>query len=333
MRLSLPSGFNAKQADQRRDDRVPPRRGVPGRSVRVRAQLLRQRPAMPTYVPSWLRVARKTLLMLRPCLLSGTHSAGATCTNNVATGYFFDATEIVLAGENATTTQCPPGTAGFATRQCLWNGANSSTGVWAEPLNNCKRMPSGVDTPHALLGWLLIAGVLLFSWPGGLQRLRAPPWRGSTPRLRPSTSAASRVHARLASRAPSRASACTTRRPARPTGGARPILRRAGVRMPRTLTYPLEGCGLTMVAAALLTAGPNPVITCASEEYNFASWPEYIPNGQNIDVEGQCLDGYEPSDPTQGGPKRICQATGGYLSVITNTCKRAFWPARQRGLK
>jgi len=193
--------------------------------------------------------------MLRPWLHSGTRSAGATCTNNVATGYFFDATEIVLAGENATTTQCPPGTAGFATRQCLWNGANSSTGVWAEPLNNCKRMPGGADTPHALLGWLLIAGVLLFAWPGGLQRLRAPPWRGSTPRLRPSTSAASRVHARLASRAPSRASACTTRRPARPTGGARPILRRASVRMPRTLTYPLEGCGLTMAAAAFACSG------------------------------------------------------------------------------
>jgi len=64
---------------------------------------------------------------------------GATCTNNVATGFYFNVTEIVLAGENATTTQCPPGSAGYATRMCLWNGANSSTGVWAEPYSNCKR--------------------------------------------------------------------------------------------------------------------------------------------------------------------------------------------------
>ena len=74
----------------------------------------------------------------------------------------------------------------------------------------------------------------------------------------------------------------------------------------------------------------HPVITCESEEKDFASWPTYIPNGQNAEVEGQCLDGYEPTDPAQGGPKRICQATGNYRSSVTNPCKRAVPPARQR---
>jgi len=180
---------------------------------------------------------------------SRARSAGATCTNNVATGYFFDATEIVFAGENATTTQCPQGTAGFATRQCLWNGANSSTGVWAEPLNNCKRTPGGVDAPLALVGQSLIAGVRPFSRPGGPQRLRAPPWRSSMPRLRASTSAASRVRARLASRAPSGASACTTRRLATPIGTARPILRRASVRWLPAWTNPAGRPATHLVAA------------------------------------------------------------------------------------
>ena len=68
--------------------------------------------------------------------------AGATCTGNVATGYFFDATEVVLAGNNATTTTCPPGLAGTATRMCVWNGPGSSSGVWANPISNCQRTVS-----------------------------------------------------------------------------------------------------------------------------------------------------------------------------------------------
>jgi hypothetical protein len=62
----------------------------------------------------------------------------ATCTNNVATGFFFDATEVVEAGANATTTTCAPGLAGYATRACVWNGATSASGVWAAPVSFCQ---------------------------------------------------------------------------------------------------------------------------------------------------------------------------------------------------
>jgi len=64
------------------------------------------------------------------------------------------------------------------------------------------------------------------------------------------------------------------------------------------------------------------LITCESEQYGFASWPLEVPSGQNIEVEGECLEGYEPTNPALGGPKRICQATGGYVAGITNECKR-----------
>ena len=43
--------------------------------------------------------------------------AEVVCTNNVVSGYYFNAAESTNAGTNATTTVCPPGTAGYATRR------------------------------------------------------------------------------------------------------------------------------------------------------------------------------------------------------------------------
>jgi len=54
-------------------------------------------------------------------------------------GFFFDASQVVLAGDDAVTTTCAPGLAGNATRRCIWNGPNSASGVWADPINNCVR--------------------------------------------------------------------------------------------------------------------------------------------------------------------------------------------------
>jgi hypothetical protein len=61
------------------------------------------------------------------------------CTGNVAPGFFFDASEVILSGSNATTTTCPFGLAGFATRACVWAGPTSQFGVWAAPVSNCQR--------------------------------------------------------------------------------------------------------------------------------------------------------------------------------------------------
>jgi hypothetical protein len=83
-----------------------------------------------------LFVRANTYTRAHPLCLS-VWAAAVVCTNNVVAGYFFDATAVTLSGTNATTTTCPPGTAGFATRACLWAGPNSQFGVWADPTSFC----------------------------------------------------------------------------------------------------------------------------------------------------------------------------------------------------
>ena len=73
---------------------------------------------------------------------SHTRATAVVCIGNVASGYFFDATEVVPAGANATTTTCAFGLAGYATRLCVWNGPNSQYGVWAAPTSYCQRTPT-----------------------------------------------------------------------------------------------------------------------------------------------------------------------------------------------
>ena len=190
----------------------------------------------------------------------------ATCTNNVAAGYYFNTTEVILAGENATTTQCPPGSAGYATRLCLWNGANSTTGVWAEPYSNCHPIACpAVDEFNAHFASVYIGSV---------------------------------------------AGACST-------GYAGTISRQ---------------CLYNATSGEAYWGAPSDPeackqIKCDSEEFGFATWPEFVPDGQNAEVAGACLDGFEPTDSGQGGPKRICQASGGYLATITNPCVRKKCPA------
>ena len=65
--------------------------------------------------------------------------AEATCTSNIAPGYYFDSAAVTLAGSIATTTTCAPGLIGYATRACVWNGPNSASGVWANPISYCQR--------------------------------------------------------------------------------------------------------------------------------------------------------------------------------------------------
>ena len=67
----------------------------------------------------------------------GVAATAVVCTNNVVSGYYFNAAESTTAGTNATTTTCPSGTAGYATRRCLWNGPSSQYGVWADPTSYC----------------------------------------------------------------------------------------------------------------------------------------------------------------------------------------------------
>jgi hypothetical protein len=111
-----------------------------GRHVCVWHKLSRQRLFLPAYVFAEPTIA----IMWAQCahlveFVGENVHLGATCTNNVASGFFFDPTEVVLAGTNATTTSCPPGLAGTATRLCVWNGPNSASGVWASPISNCQR--------------------------------------------------------------------------------------------------------------------------------------------------------------------------------------------------
>ena len=54
-------------------------------------------------------------------------------------GYYFDSTSVTYAGTNATTTTCASGLVGYSTRLCVWNGASSAAGTWADPVNNCVR--------------------------------------------------------------------------------------------------------------------------------------------------------------------------------------------------
>ena len=79
--------------------------------------------------------------LLRLSWTSGVVGAppAVTCTGNTAPGYYFDASTVTLAGQNATTTTCAPGLVGSATRLCVWNGPTSASGVWANPINNCQR--------------------------------------------------------------------------------------------------------------------------------------------------------------------------------------------------
>jgi len=72
---------------------------------------------------------------------------GATCTNpnqglSSASGFAFDVSDVVSAGEDAVTTNCAPGLAGSATRRCVWSGPNSQFGTWATPISNCERASS-----------------------------------------------------------------------------------------------------------------------------------------------------------------------------------------------
>ena len=63
---------------------------------------------------------------------------GATCTNNDEP---FESAEIVNAGEDAVTFNCPDGHVGNMTRRCMWTSPTSQRGVWASVVDNCKRTP------------------------------------------------------------------------------------------------------------------------------------------------------------------------------------------------
>jgi len=99
----------------------------------------------------------------------------ATCTNNVVPGYFFDASEVVNAGEDAVTATCPPGLAGNATRRCLWNGPLSESGVWADPINNCHPVSCTTDVAYnATFNSVLIgssSGACLSGFAGTITRV------------------------------------------------------------------------------------------------------------------------------------------------------------------
>jgi hypothetical protein len=115
-----------------------PERVVRGRHVCVQHKLFWQWHLVPAYVLTGPGGRAHTAAHKGAhARLRGT--AAATCTGNVATGFFFDATATTLAGQIAVTTTCAPGLIGNATRLCVWNGPRSATGVWAAPVNNCQR--------------------------------------------------------------------------------------------------------------------------------------------------------------------------------------------------
>ena len=152
--LGLPHrlGTVATQPERGVEHRVRRQRGMHGRDLRVPDQLLRLRPIVRPYVPNDPSAPE-------PCSPSNqTATCGmataVVCIGNVASGYFFDATEVVLAGANATTTTCAFGLAGYATRLCVWNGPNSQYGVWAAPASYCQRTPRARHTytsPHTYM--------------------------------------------------------------------------------------------------------------------------------------------------------------------------------------
>ena len=132
------------QGGQRGEHDLRPERAVLGCDVRLRAQLLRQRPHLLAYAHACAAWNRWSLhILTRPAVRAprgeGRIGAGATCSGNTAPGYYFDPVAVTLAGANATTSTCAPGLIGFATRLCLWNGPNSAAGVWADAISHCLR--------------------------------------------------------------------------------------------------------------------------------------------------------------------------------------------------
>jgi hypothetical protein len=138
-RLQCEGGVGGRgQADQCRVGSVRPAGDVHGRIVRVRRQLLWHGPDLRPYGALQRGAAHAwDADCLSLCVFA---SVGVVCISNVAPGYNFDPTTATFAGENATTTVCAPGLTGFATRLCQWNGPNSRYGIWAEPVNFCRRM-------------------------------------------------------------------------------------------------------------------------------------------------------------------------------------------------
>ena len=146
----------ARQARHRHQHSVRRQRDLQRRCVRVQQWLLWHRSSLRTYARRGAHDLREgrgggrslDVAWRRPSHLGRPTSGGlvtrapllaVVCTNNVAPGYYFDASEVIPSGQNATTTTCPFGLAGYATRACLWNGPTSQYGVWAAPASFCLR--------------------------------------------------------------------------------------------------------------------------------------------------------------------------------------------------
>jgi hypothetical protein len=196
---------------------------------------------------------------------SGTSCQPATCTGNVATGFFFDATATTLAGQIAVTTTCAPGLIGNATRLCVWNGPRSATGVWAAPVNNCQPVKCVPESAYnATFGAVLIgssSGECNVGYAGTIS---------ATCLLDYSSGSTAYYGA--------------------PTGS----------------------CNL---------------ITCEAGTYDYATWPTFAPFAVDTMVNGTCVPGFRPTDPSRP-PQRLCPGAGTYSATVDNACQQIFCPAQ-----
>jgi hypothetical protein len=249
-----------------------------------------------------------------PFFGNGFSCAPATCTGNVATGFFFDASEVIQAGQNATTASCAPGLAGTATRRCLWNGPTSASGVWAEPFNNCKPVTCPVlNAFNATFASVLIgssAGACRVGFAGTISALcllnsttgSTGYWSNPVGSCTLITCDASTfAFASWPTFAPFGVTTFVngTCNPGyEPTNPTQPTQRQC----PSTGTY--------------LTTLLNPCIriNCtAQSNYDNAAWPL---TQSDTTVAGTCLAGYFP-----GSPLRYCGLDGQWATTVVNPCQ------------
>ena len=251
---------------------------------------------------------------------NGATCAPVTCTNNVAPGYLFDPTAVTLAGAVATTTVCPPGLVGYATRKCLWNGPTSQYGVWANPISFCQPVQCAPVTAYnATFSSVLIgnsAGSCLPGFAGTISsQCLLNITSGTTGYFSTPTGSCRLITCAAAS------FAAATWPPYSPyavdtfvNGTCDPGYTPADASQPAQ-----RQCLATGTYANTLLNTCVKLNCSADPNFGNAAWPQ---TESDTTVAGTCKAGYYA-----GAPLRYCRLDGTYDSAVVNPCVQIRCPA------
>jgi hypothetical protein len=79
---------------------------------------------------------------------------------------------------------------------------------------------------------------------------------------------------------------------------------------------------MTVFTKGLLIGAPEAaVITCEAGTYDYATWPTFAPFAVDTMVNGTCVPGFRPTDPSRP-PQRLCPGAGTYSATVDNACQR-----------